>query len=203
MAARKSQFSPRKYFWFSDNLEEFMQRRLKRNSQLFIISLVAFENARKRRIGSYLNKELDNANEYIQYIHTCFDREVRNRIGFSVATMVRIRKDMARKWSKTEILFLDQNNYQKGASDYRGFSKVYNSKYQYRFLLKKNNLLRIPERIIYDSSLQYSEKMAIIWSISLKEKFNRIPYHIEIEKVSGISTRTIQKAKSKYLDFFH
>jgi predicted transcriptional regulator len=44
--------------------------------------------------------------------------------------------------------------------------------------------------------------MAIIWNISLREKLDRQPKLREIEKESGITERTIRKAKKKYPQLF-
>jgi len=74
--------------------------------------------------------------------------------------------------------------------------------YKFGVLKKGRNIINAPIKVIYDRNLTYSEKLSIIWNISLKEKLGRQPKQKEIEKESGISVRTVRKAKKKYPQLF-
>lgn len=95
--------------------------------------------------------------------------------------------------------------------------KVYNVNPMYDWLRKSQNYeeeytlsidrsrfgeLYVPTKIIYDKKLTYSEKLAIVWNYSLKNRIGNQPSITKLAKESGISERTIRKAREKYPKLF-
>jgi len=84
----------------------------------------------------------------------------------------------------------------------RQFKKYLSFNYQYIFELG-GNIIDIPVKIIYEKNLKPSEKLALIWAIKLRRELNNKLKLIEIERMSGISERTIRKAKNRYPRYFN
>jgi hypothetical protein len=78
--------------------------------------------------------------------------------------------------------------------------------YEEEYILKVfrdgRRIIDIPTKVIYDKNLSYSEKLSIVWNLSLREKLGRQPKLKEIERESGITARTVRKAKKKYPRLF-
>jgi len=194
-----------KQFPLVDVLDSWKHSNLKRSSQLFLISLVAFYHERERGRGKTIDSNITQ--EKAVYKVTLSEKEISTKFKFSIDTIINIRRDLEDK--------IDLVNNMVGFKAYKKkyelehFSKPWIWKYQnctieYHFELSAQGkkIIYIPTKIVYDNNLLYSEKMALIWNLCLRERHGRRPKIKEIEKESGITQRTIRKAKDKYPQFF-
>lgn len=194
-----------KEFTFIDVLEYLREKNLKRTSQLFFISLIAHYCEKQRTIGEMIDNNIYAENAF--YKVTLSDKDIRQKFKFSIDTLINIERDFRERDIPIKIKFITVASVSKKYKRYKmapwGDKYCnYLKEYEFRVSRKKAKVIYLPVKIIYDKNLTYSEKMAIVWNISLREKLGRKPKLKEIEKESGITERTIRKAKKKYPQLF-
>lgn len=197
-----------KQFLFIDVLEYLREKNLKRTSQLFFISLIAHYCEKERTIGEMTGSNIYEEDAF--YKVTMSDKDIREKFKFSIDTLINIESDFRERDIPIKIKFIKVASEGKKYKKYKRYTEApwvekycnYLKEYEFRVRRKKTKVIDLPVKIIYDKNLTYSEKMAIIWNISLREKLDRQPKLREIEKESGISERTIRKAKKKYPQLF-
>lgn len=194
-----------KQFPFIDVLEYLRKKNLKRTSQLFFISLIAYYNERQRSRGKIVDLNIYEGEAEYRVILS--DEEIRKKFKFSIDTLINIESDFRERDIPMKIKIINVASESKKYKRYKiapwGEKYCnYLKEYEFRVSRKKAKVIYLPVKIIYDKNLTYSEKMAIIWNISLKEKLDRQPKLREIEKESGITERTIRKAKTRYPQLF-
>lgn len=194
-----------KQFPFIDVLEYLREKNLKRTSQLFFISLIARYCEKERTMGEVTGNNIYAENAF--YKVRLSDKDIRQKFKFSIDTLINIESDFRKRDITIKIKII------KVASESKKYKRYkmalwgekycnYLKEYEFRVSRKKTKVIDFPVKIIYDKNLTYSEKMAIIWNISLREKLDRQPKLREIEKESGITERTIRKAKKRYPQLF-
>jgi hypothetical protein len=195
-----------KEFDFIDVLEHLRGKNLKRTSQLFFISLIAhYWEKQRTRGGETLGINMDA--EKASYKVTLSDKDIHQKFKFSIDTLINIESDFRERDIPIKIKIIKVASENKEYKRYRmapwGAKYCnYLKEYEFSVTRKKAKVIYLPVKIIYDKNLTYSEKMAIIWNISLREKLDRQPKLREIEKESGITERTIRKAKKRYPQLF-
>lgn len=193
-----------KTFPYIDHLQFMKEKGLSRTTQLFVISLIAYYHECERSKGEIVGMNIEG--KHAIYKLTLSNKEICQKFGFSVDLLRKIKRDL--KWKqkgiikhcKTDIERKEINPY-----DWRKWKKQYLSyvdSYTFKVTRESGKVINVPTRIIYDKNLTYSEKLSILWNLSLKEKLGHQPKLCEIEKESGISERTIRKAKNKYPKLF-
>ena len=171
---------------------------------MFFISLIAYYNERQRSRGKTIVLDIDKEEKLYRVILS--DEEIRKKFKFSIDTIISIKRELLRKkiiMTKFIGIVSERKKYRHYKWQMWG-GKYLNFEEQYTFKIFRygKRSIDIPTKIIYDKNLTYSEKMAIVWNISLREKLGRKPKLKEIEKESGISERTIRKAKKRYPQLF-
>ena len=197
-----------KEFTFIDVLEDLREKNLKRTSQLFFISLIAHYCEKQRTMGEMIDNNIYTEDAF--YKVTLSDKDIRQKFKFSIDTLINIESDFKKRDIPIKIKIIKVASEGKKYKKYKRYTEVpwvekycnYLKEYEFTVSRKKAEVIYLPVKIIYDKNLTYSEKMAIIWNISLREKLGRKPKLREIEKESGISERTIRKAKKRYPQLF-
>jgi len=185
-------------------LQTLKEKKLKRTSQLFIICLIAYYNERQRSRGKISGLNIDKKEAI--YRVTLSDEEIRRKFKFSIDTLISTKRDLKKK-NILIIKFIGIVSERKKYKHFKFYTwgKKYQN-YEEEYILKVfrdgRRIIDIPTKVIYDKNLSYSEKLSIVWNLSLREKLGRQPKLKEIEKESGISERTIRKAKKKYPRLF-
>ena len=198
----------RKTFHLIDFLRDLKEEKLTPRALLFIISLIAFSHEKDRKRGRYVT--IDISEPIMEYSIKIKDSGIIKKFGFSIDTIFRIRDDLEKSNSFLcyfVCIYFRGRKYSDSDLS-RRYKKNYDREYVYGvkigLALNKRDTIPIPTRIIYDKNLATREKLAIIWNLSLKGKnTSRQPKLKEIEKASGISERTIRKAKKKYPQLFN
>ncbi|KPJ65098.1 hypothetical protein AMJ44_11020 [candidate division WOR-1 bacterium DG_54_3] len=196
-------------FPFIDILEEFPKMEVDRTTQLFIISLIAFYCERQRKskggiVGLNIGK-----NGAVYKIRIS-ENEITKKFKFGIDTIIRINEEIEKKELpikiKSEKAVSKCRKYGRhasvGSDKWRRKYINYERVYEIKLKRKGTEIIYIPIKIIYEKKLTYTEKMALVWNLSLKAKYDRQPSIKELAKESGISERTISKAKKKYPQFF-
>lgn len=134
------------------------------------------------------------------------DKEICSKFSFGIDTIIKIKNELIKNFPiKIKLIeIVSKSRKYKHYKKYRWGGKYLNFESKYLFVvpMKGRNIIYIPTKIIYEKNLTYSEKLAILYNLSLRTKHGSQPKLKEIEKESGISGRTIRKAKEKYPQFF-
>lgn len=197
-----------KTFPLIDALHEFKNSKLTRITQLFLISLIACYHEKQRSSGKIIDENI-NQKRAIYKIRIS-DKEINRKFGFSIDTIIKIKKEINEKDFPIDIQFIEIVSVGKKYKRYshHDWSRKYlNEEHEYSFDLRTEgkNLISIPTKVIYEKkeNLSYSNKLAIIWNLCLKEKNERRqPKLKEVGEASGISVKTIGDAKKKYPQLF-
>ncbi len=192
-----------KYFPFIDFLDYFKKEKLSRTSQLFLISLIAHYHEKERIRGDPVG--INIIAEGAVYKLILSDKEIHKKFNFSIDTIIKIKRELDARYFIINTLEISSGDTSFNPAYHPLWRlKYYNFTKKYLFAVKREGrkIVDIPTKIIYDKDLTYSEKLAIVWNLCLKERFGRKPKLREIERESSISERTIRKAKKKYPKFF-
>ena len=199
-----------KTFPFVDVLKFMKEQNLSRTGQIFTISLIAHYHEKERISGKITDLNIEEDDVIYKIILS--DKEICDKFGFSIDTLVRIKRELIRE----QLLLTQQESVVSKGKKYFLYKKdpYWRSKYlnyemKYFFKLSRkdkqgrvNNIVYLPTRLIYDKKISYSEKLATIWNLCLKERLGYLPTLRKIGKESGISERTVRKSKDKNPQYF-
>lgn len=197
-----------KTFPFIDTLQDFKKKKLTRITQLFLISLIACYHEGQRSRGKMIDENIDQ--ERAIYKIRISDKEINQKFGFGIDTIINIKKEINEKDIPIDIQFIEIVSESKKYSRYSHLvwsRKYLNEEHKYSFEVRTEgkNIIYIPTKVVYEKkeNLSYSNKLAIIWNLCLKEKNEgRQPKLKEVGEASGISVRTIGDAKKKCPQLF-